>query len=77
MFNTVVTIQALSQSIYARESSRENSRVVWLYHTRSGSRLDCKWLAKNNETYLKNAKTNQQFTTILQLSHRIHYQSKN
>ena len=51
MFNTVVTIQALSQSIYARESSRENLRVVWLYHTRSVSRLDCKWLAKNNEKH--------------------------
>ena len=40
MFNTVVTIQALSQSIYARE----NLRVVWLYHMRSESRLDGKWL---------------------------------
>ena len=56
MFNTVVAIQALSQSIYARESSRENSRVVWLYHTRSVSRLDCKWLAKNNENILKKCK---------------------
>lgn len=53
MFNPVVTIQALSQSIYARESSRENLRVAWLYHTRSVSRLDCKWLAKNNENIFK------------------------
>ena len=59
MFNTVVTIQALSQSIYARESSRENSRVVWLYHTRSVSRLDCKWLAKNNENIFKKCKNYQ------------------
>ena len=43
MFNTVVNVQALSQPIYARESSRENLRVVWFNDIIRG--LNQGWIA--------------------------------